>query len=335
MEKNKKIDEKIKLDARYNEDYKTMIKIYKRDIPDEQKIILMNELTSPELTLELFVERFVEDDIGYPFIRSRLHGEDWDDCYDFLKGLDDVYFFIKESLEKNKLLRNKLKYMDSIKPKLDIYLEALETMKRFIESSCYVTTFLKKENISREEFDNYLDTIRILSPDLYIEVRELISKKHKQKFVATSAMISEIAEEIIQCNNNNQQYDILEFYRKVPFKHCSESGLFIEKLFDFTKELLPQYSDVLRRYVYSKGLSTRTKLIKLNKNMLSGPDNTIIIGDIKFTEELDLALIDYLQKNGYPVCLQTLKLIRKKYAAGEVKFDDENDKVMQKVPITE
>ena len=228
MEKNKKIDEKIKLDARYNEDYKTMIKIYKRDIPDEQKIILMNELTSPELTLELFVERFVEDDIGYPFIRSRLHGEDWDDCYDFLKGLDDVYFFIKESLEKNKLLRNKLKYMDSIKPKLDIYLEALETMKRFIESSCYVTTFLKKENISREEFDNYLDTIRILSPDLYIEVRELISKKHKQKFVATSAMISEIAEEIIQCNNNNQQYDILEFYRKVPFKHCSESGLFIE-----------------------------------------------------------------------------------------------------------
>ena len=69
--------------------------------------------------------------------------------------------------------------------------------------------------------------------------------------------------------------------------------------------------------------------------MLSGPDNTIIIGDIKFTEELDLALIDYLQKNGYPVCLQTLKLIRKKYAAGEVKFDDENDKVMQKVPITE
>lgn len=297
-----------------------MIKIYESHLTDEQKIVLMHDLF---LTPEDFFDRFKD---LYPVFMDTER----------MKKFADVYAFI--SKKQNKFTYEKLEYMDSIKPMLEIYPQALEVMNDFINTNCgSITEYITSKGITRTQFDHCLEALQILRPNLYMEALEAkqakqveAERKQKEIYAANSAVIGKIIFDINQCNKNNENFDLLEFYKRIPFK---SKEYFINEVIEFTKRAYPGYVHILVKYIYSNGLNARSRIVPIDFKSLGNPNNFVTVDNVVFNGELDLALVDYLREKGYPICNNTLRIARRKYVDGELDFDREQNKVIKKVKV--
>ena len=297
-----------------------MIQIFDSQTSDENKVKQMHEIF---LTPQDFFDRYKD---LYPYFMDTER----------MKKFADIYAFMNE--KKNTFNYEKCNYFDSIKPELELYPEALRVLKKFLVSPCYtISLFCKEENISLHIFDRYIEVIKLLKPDLYITVMEkkiekaeLGKQKQKEQFAANSTMILEIINGIMECQENGEDYDLLEFYKKVPFKYSKEN--FMAEVFDFVNRNMPHYSQILVNYVYKHKMNYKTKIIPIQYFKINDPKAKMFYGDVEITKDINMALIDYLYQNGYPACENTLRIVRRRFAEGELVLTPEK-KISKKLVL--
>ena len=251
---------------------------------------------------------------------------------DKIQDFIDTYQFYVDKEEKGYVAN--VHYINSIKFHLDKYESAKELVEGIINRGKKTTIkeYRKENNIYSIELQSALKTLKIINMNLYKEYQteelkeklELVRLKELKKNMYKVLLIhfSNIVEYIDTGKIDDKPFDILEFFKIVPFKKEEQ---FYNTLRTFTSKNLPKddYYTIMK-FLKDNGINiySKSKIVPLDTKALYNPNNKNIINGREITKEDNEVILKWMKQNEYPIYNITFKAARMKYVNGEFTKDD-------------
>lgn len=241
--------------------------------------------------------------------------------------------------------------------KIEIYLVNYDNALRIISTFMDLDfdydfgEFLNDMEIDEKDFNFCIKTIRCLNPKL-LEDYELKLKENKLNRYLNNIEICRNVANGIKTGYlfDGTKFELLDFWRLMPFKNktgvmadffeCREfipnivySPRWINRIYNFTKEVLPDDAKIIYDYARNNKISDCTCLTELELKYLFGSiknvKKTIVDGNgQKYEIVVDLNTTDfnnmvrYMRDNKIPLMLETFTLVFEKYINGEIVVND-------------
>lgn len=231
-------------------------------------------------------------------------------------------------MEKEELERRNLEYREEI----ERILEENNYLDNYLYAEYVITTFINDDrnyqrgrffrvtNTNRKTFAYCEEVIRFLNPRLYkeyLEARKISEVKKKYNMKANINLIARGIETGHLADGS--EFDILDFYRFIPFK---ESGLkFARDLKIFMSDsegLIDGAFDTISNYMKENHI---TEIIYLTENNMLKNISTLG-SDERITPEVIHNCFRYMFASGLPKVDAIFKIVLKRYLNGEIDFND-------------
>ena len=246
------------------------------------------------------------------------------------------YVVIKYKLDKNELdikinsLRNKIQkvidiYSDMIlaenkqqreNDKND-YLEqireqSIELIREFILTNLTITDFLKEKNISREYFDDALNSISKHNEELYNKYNDHINKKRSERYAVLISKIDSIVDMIKngiinEETNLKKDFDILDYYINTNMTPEEFLNIAVKKYKGNDLRLIRAF------FATNKTKNSEERIIRETK---------FIINSVEITDEQKDIVINYLKQIKAPISTKIFKMALKRHLKNELILEE-------------
>ena len=304
---------------KYNEEYRNL---------DE----LINIVKSDDSDLDKTFKLYEKVDSSYALFNRYKHlivpNINTDKIQDFI----DVYQFYVDKEEKGYV--SNVRYVNSIK----LHLERYESSKELVEGiinrgkKVSIREYRRENDIYSRELQIALKTLKIIDMNLYNKYKEELEKdkleliRLKERGKQMTAILCNHFRKIVEYINtgtmDDKPFDILEFFKIVPFKKEKE---FYTALRNFTSKVLKkeEYLTIMK-FLNDNGINVKnkSKIVQLDIKALYNPNNKNIINGREITKEDNDIILEWMKRNKYPIYNITYKAARAKYVNGEFTKED-------------
>jgi len=213
---------------------------------------------------------------------------------------------------------------------LDNYLYAEYVIKTYLtdDKSYLKNNFLGNLGINYEIFQYCEELIQFLNPVLYKQYQECVSENNKKRAWAIGMTIRNLARGInTGYLDDGTEFDILEFYKRVPFKEYEAK--FVCTLEDFILRNIGNENGIystINNYLYQNNI---TKMIPASETKLS--ETSISYNGVELTPEIIHNVFRYMKVNGLPEVIGVYRIVLSKYVNNEIDFSllDEQEQQME------
>ncbi len=238
---------------------------------------------------------------------------------DYLECNKNEYYLIcdfYEKMEKNGSLV-RAKYLSVLLPFIADYKFSKKVIDDYIASdeSYKIDEFCKKYSLEYEDFENIISSVSVLDNKTY---KMFLEKEQKNKELNYSIICNNIRDLSFGIKNgflpNGDNFDILVFLRKMPFRYRS-----YRILLQFMKENVSECYDVVRNYMLQYGLLNDIKRSNINKGFVF--NGNYKINDRLITSDEQKLIYNYIIANDLPTYRITFNIVRDMYINGEINLD--------------
>lgn len=233
-------------------------------------------------------------------------------------------------MEKTELERKNKYYEEAIESVLketnylENYQYAEYIIKTYIndERSYQKNRFFRVTRITNNIFKSCEDAVRFLNPVLYQEYLYSIAKNEEKKKSHSTNNLKRIAEHIKSSRlNPEDKYDILDFYRFIPFREAA--GNFVSELKKFmltTPEIDDEIYEIITSYLKENGI---TKIIFTTENYMLRNKSVMMMPEV--SEEVIHNLFRYMSASGLPKIEHVFMILLDRYLNNEIDFTKLDD----------
>lgn len=212
---------------------------------------------------------------------------------------------------------------------LENYLYAEYVIKTYLtdDKSYLKNSFLKSLGIDSETFQYCEKLIQFLNPLLYKQYQECISENNKKRAFAIGMTIRSLAYGInTGYLKDGTEFNLLEFYKRVPFKECEAK--FVSSLKDFIWRNIGNETGIyttISSYLKKNNIS---KMTPINETELV--ETKMICKGIVITPEIVHNIFRYMKVNKLPKVMSVYSILITKYVNNEIDFSllDEQESLM-------
>ena len=178
--------------------------------------------------------------------------------------------------------------------------------------------FLKKLGISEETFNYCVELIKFLNPLLYEEYAEEKDKANKRRSTNIASTLANLAYGIKNGHlPNGTTFDILVFYKKVPFKNFGKG-----------------FSEKLKEYMFRSGFDkdiAYTIFNYLKENKIYGVkfvnekmylDKIVTLRGVRITNDMVMDAFKYMKINGLPSISAVYNEVMNRIIDGKITSED-------------
>lgn len=241
---------------------------------------------------------------------------------------EKIKLYSEYKSNQNKVARENIKNIKKEQLKEEKLKIAVECINSFIESDKYNTIeyFCKDNNISKENFMEYVELIKEKHQDLYFKYSEKTANIKKKNYIMINKQLLKLMEYLkngIDDNGIIRPFDLIDYYIKIR--------LSLDNILIYAKNIVsPSQMAMLRRFVQQnisgiKSNYSELKMIMLENveiNMKKDKNGMPIAGTGEiFTNEQKEMIIEYLKKNNVPINRKTYTIAFKRYKDGFLNFE--------------
>ena len=203
--------------------------------------------------------------------------------------------------------------------------------------------FLIENNITENEFKFYLKTIEVLNPKLYKQYQDKYEENMKKRYLDCIERCKNVANGIrTGYLLDGSKFDILDYWRLMPFKDRSGTDFFeckcfhddlkysptwLNRIYNFAKLTISDDAQVIYDYARENNLWKSNKATELDLKRLFAKiiiQKKIVIGKKEYDIVTELSLkdfndiIDYMKNNDIPLMIESFLLVFNKYVNREI-----------------
>lgn len=294
------------------------------DLSDLYNIIILD--TDEKSKIEAVYNFFEKKDIDSFFQRFILLKnlsvfDENEETKRYVQMLDFVYNFVRQNLTNKTIEEFKNRAAEDNLYNKYIRTNAHQYIRAFIDGDDKydLFKFCRNNCITIYGFKYRLKLVKDCEPDLYKEYTEVIDSIQKDRFVANCKVLESLARDIDECESKGSNFDIIEFYTRVPFKSDKEN--FGKKL----KYFLSSMDNKKATYTLYKYIGKN----KIDKIYFTSKDNElkklsqseISYGEKKYTPEIVEKVFKYMDIMGYPYLSRIYDKLMVNYMTGNLDID--------------
>lgn len=299
-------------------------KVLKSNLPEDEKVKIVFEIFKDKDEFNKKYSLLIKFGTNDPRLDSAREAlNDFDFISNTINSFSDIQI-------KNVRYRREVENILKENNYLDNYLYAEYVIKTYLtdDKSYLKNNFLENLGINYEIFQYCEELIQFLNPVLYKQYQECVSENNKKRACAIGMTIRDLARGInTGYLDDGTEFDILEFYKRVPFKKYEAK--FVCTLKNFIWQNIGNENGIystINNYLYQNNIAkmipaSETELIK----------TSISYKGVELTPEIIHNVFRYMKVNGLPKVMRVYRIVLSKYVNNELDFSllDEQEQQMK------
>lgn len=299
-------------------------KALKSNLTEDEKVKIVFEIFKDKTEFNKKYSLLIKFGTNDPRLESAREAlNDFDFISNTINSFSDIQI-------KNVRYRREIENILKENNYLDNYLYAEYVIKTYLtdDKSYLKNNFLGNLGINYEIFQYCEELIQFLNPVLHKQYQECVSENNKKRAWAIGMTIRNLVRGInTGYLDDGTEFDILEFYKRVPFKEYEAK--FVCTLKDFIWRNIGNENGIystINNYLYQNNI---TKMIPASETELI--ETSISYKGVELTPKIIHNVFRYMKVNELPEVMGVYRIVLSKYINNELDFSllDEQEQQMK------